>query len=332
MVLIVNKVNKMFVETTKSSQKSGLSVSLSFIQHYFQGSVKLVEVVNYDEAWSHILMHKPMAIIFESNQFQIAAMYQTRLKLEKLGHKCDIFFHTHSKYPFLTHEGHYISYVQEANKLGICSIFNNVDSFKCFNNSTNLYLPNLYHAEKPAIAYQKNESELHIGCHGSLRPMKNQIMQAFVALKVAKDLGKKLVFHINGTRDDGGGIHILTSLVNIFNANPYHELRLSKWFDHKEFLNECTKLDLGMQLSVSESFNTVTADYITAEIPVIVSQEISWVSPLSLCHATNFDYAVARCKDLILNKEDVIKANKIALKVHNDVAFDEWAKFINNYI
>jgi len=36
-------------------------------------------------------------------------------------------------------------------------------------------------------------------------------------------------------------------------------------------------MDLGMQLSFSESFNIVTADFISQYVPIIVSPTISWM-------------------------------------------------------
>jgi hypothetical protein len=42
-----------------------------------------------------------------------------------------------------------------------------------------------------------------------------------------------------------------------------------------------TEIDIGMQVSLTETFNVVCADYVTAGVPVVASKEVVWLSSLS---------------------------------------------------
>jgi len=46
-------------------------------------------------------------------------------------------------------------------------------------------------------------------------------------------------------------------------------------------------MDIGLQVSFSETFNIVAADLVNNNIPVVVSDEISWVSPLFYAKTTS---------------------------------------------
>lgn len=121
--------------------------------------------------------------------------------------------------------------------------------------------------------------DLNIGCFGALRPLKNQLIQGMAALQFASSLGRKVNFHINisaSNREDS----ILRNLDALFDAQQaIGSLVKHHWTDHPTFIKLVHDMDLSMQVSMSESFNIVSADSIQAGVPLVVSKEIGWAAP-----------------------------------------------------
>ena len=59
-----------------------------------------------------------------------------------------------------------------------------------------------------------------------------------------------------------------------------HRLIMQQWTPQDQFLNICSKIDIGMQVSFSETFNIVSADLISQGVPIVGSREIPWLSRL----------------------------------------------------
>jgi hypothetical protein len=146
-----------------------------------------------------------------------------------------------------------------------------------------VYLPNYYPADKrhDKKGEKRNKDELHVGCFGAIRPLKNQLTQAMAAIKYAEDTGRKLVYHINGNRVEGNGDPIIKNIRKLFeHSTNGFELVEHAWQPHKSFLEVLKNVDIGLQVSYTESFNIVSADLVTMDVPVVVSDEISWVNRL----------------------------------------------------
>jgi hypothetical protein len=58
-----------------------------------------------------------------------------------------------------------------------------------------------------------------------------------------------------------------------------HELVEHPWVAHRQLLELLRTMDIGLQVSFSETFNIVAADYAVAGLPIVVSPEISWATP-----------------------------------------------------
>lgn len=92
-------------------------------------------------------------------------------------------------------------------------------------------------------------------------------------------------------------------------------------------------MDMGMQVSMSETFNIVAADFVANEIPIVVSEEITFVDA---------KYQVTNPKDVseIITRmymaEDwdntVTDTNKTLLIQHSLYAQDVWFTFLNEMI
>jgi hypothetical protein len=121
---------------------------------------------------------------------------------------------------------------------------------------------------------------VNVGCFGAIRPLKNHLNQAVAAILFAQDLGINLNFHINSTRIEQNSSAILKNMRAVFNKMPSQfKLVEHAWMERPEFLALVEQMDIGMQVSFSETFNIVTADFVVNSKPVVVSPEITWVHP-----------------------------------------------------
>jgi hypothetical protein len=190
----------------------------------------------------------------------------------------------HSKTPFLAHEGMAINWIAQYLKLSpnLSVSGNNYDFVreieKLFLSPMGKmhYLPNIYNLppfESPAK--REPDGLLKVACFGAVRPMKNHLQQAVAAHLLASELKLQLEFHIN-ERTEQGGSEVLKNLQALFAATG-QKLVTHPWYNHSEFIKVVRTMDIGTQVSMSESFNIVTADFISQNIPIIVSYEMEWM-------------------------------------------------------
>lgn len=141
-------------------------------------------------------------------------------------------------------------------------------------------LPNYYNigVQKPFTRIDRVTDEIHIGCFGAVRPLKNQLIQAIAAIRYANIKDKTLYFHINSSRVEGNGQPVLKNLQKLFKDSIRHKLVEHTWMPHSDFLNLISRMDMGMQVSFTESFNIVAADFVASGKPLVVSSEIDWVA------------------------------------------------------
>lgn len=142
-----------------------------------------------------------------------------------------------------------------------------------------VYLPNYYPVDNIVFPRpRKDKSTFNIGCFGAVRPLKNHLIQAVAALKFAEKRKTKLRFHINVGRVEQKGDPILHNLVGLFNnlSEKGHELVMHQWMSHDKFTQVVRQMDIGMQVSFTETFNIVTADLVTNGVPVVLTKEMPW--------------------------------------------------------
>jgi hypothetical protein len=183
--------------------------------------------------------------------------------------------------PFLAIEGISIEWIKGYVKQGVKLIANSKESYEALLNvvptESLVFLPNVY-LSKPRRRHLWLESDsIHIACYGAIRPLKNHLLQAMAAIQFANELGKKLCFYVNASRVELGGQLVLTNLRALFKDNPNAFLIESDWMEPEVLLDSLSTMDIGMQVSLSETFNVVCADYVTAGIPVVASKEIKWL-------------------------------------------------------
>ena len=117
------------------------------------------------------------------------------------------------------------------------------------------------------------------------------MIQAIAAVRFANEIGKKLNFHVNVSRVEMNGEPVMSNLRSLFqHLYPKgHRLVLNIWTPRDEFLGLCGKMDIGLQVSFSETFNIVGADIIGEGVPLVGSIEIPWFDPTYAARAQYSD-------------------------------------------
>jgi hypothetical protein len=247
----------------------------------------------------------------------------------------------HSKIPFLANEGNAIHWLREYNKLSCVyptlHIASNseevVDTFKCDYNIDMSYFPNIYHPDDYTFSDKFDSTHEHgtphhkdildIGCFGAIRPMKNHLNQAMAAIAFGNKINKKIHFHINSDRCEQKGDNVLKNLIYTF-KDTQHKLIFNPWMEHKDFIEMVKKMDFGLQVSLSETFNIVAADFVWNNIPLIGSDEILWLdrrykanpnSVESIVDKMSFAYLGKRHNIQKINRENLEKYNKKSIKI-----------------
>lgn len=324
--------------------KSGLNNSAFFLADGLNRYLKIIthftSCIDANSIDKEIHDFKPSHVILE-------AIWVTPDKLCEIQmlHRQVIFVvRVHSKVTFLAYEGSAIEFIR-----GLVCVpntyigFNSdetAEDFKVILNPHKLaWLPNIYkHVEQDKISifnqvlnflkpkkHTGGYYEFNVACFGAIRPMKDILLQAFAALKYCEDQKLKLMFHVNTGRIEQRGDSVLKNLRSLFKGTR-HELVEHDWLDHNEFLKLIKDIDLGMQVSLNESFNVVTADYVFNYKPIVVSEEISWVS--NLCKCENDTTSIVNAIERVIDNKHLLKENLQLLKHFNEHSIKEWSRFL----
>lgn len=246
----------------------------------------------------------------------------------------------HSKAPFLSMEGMAFLWLNQYKKLQSehphnFSIACNNEQFneelnRCINIHS-IYLPNIYDTGIGPSVVQPTNTTLDIGCFGAIRPLKNMLIQAMAAKVFADEKGKHLRFHVNAGRTEQLGDNTLKNMQNLF-AGSSHELVEHVWYDHKTFVTEIVpQMDIGMQVSLSESFNIVAADFADRHVPMVVSPEIGWMPSWTKADPTSMDSIVRTLRFVSLaSYVKLEQMNTVYLASYNRSASRKWLDFVDN--
>jgi hypothetical protein len=297
----------------KYCMSSGLRNSASFVVEMLNENgieAKLVEVVDNNCIDREVTEYRPTHVIIEAfwvvpEKFGV---------LSKLHPKVQWIIRNHSELPFLANEGIAIDWSLEYLKYKNVSIAPN--SYKTYLDTVEMvaatysplqaelrimYLPNYYKIKKPIRRDFKKSDTLNIGCFGAVRPLKNHLLQAVAAVEYARKYSKKLKFHINVARIEDNGNNPLKNIRSFFKHLPSNQYELVEhgWLEHDDFLKLVTKMDIGLQASFTESFNIVSADFVSQGVPIVVSEEIEWIP-------SQFYAKHTRGKDIVETMEKVL--------------------------
>lgn len=247
----------------------------------------------------------------------------------------------HSEVPFLATEGIAMSWIAEYLALGITVAPNSersCDLLKAYcialgyDSNLIVYLPNCYPVNfQPLLSAELDTSTknvIDVACFGAYRPMKNHLQQALLAMRYAQTIGKKLRFHVNDRRDNGGQ-GPFNNVKGMFDHLPASQFELVQhsWEDRDTFLQSLKACDFLMQVSLSETFNIVAADAVYVGRPVIASDEISWIHPLYV-DPTDHENADTVINTLLSAKAFFINSNRSRLRAFAKKSRSIWTQFI----
>lgn len=310
---------------------SGLYWSAKFVADMLARTgveTKLVQVVDNNDIDREVAKFRPDIVIIE-------ALWVVPEKFDVLKHlhpQVKWVVRLHSDMPFLANEGIAISWIRGYSDRGITIAVNDRRMFTDVEGIIEtevVYLPNFYPVRNRIheIRCKDEDDVLRVACFGAIRPLKNQLIQAVAAIRFAESINKKLDFHINGTRVETGGVVVLENLRALFAGTP-HELVEHDWMHHDRFLDILSLMDIGMQVSLSETFSIVSADLVSVGVPIVVSPEVGWASLVSKVKPTDSRDIVAGLEFAYAMPALNVAANRRALKNSSEKAVKEWKEFL----
>jgi len=329
------------------TSKAGLSNSANFLKRILEKYVnlhcELKLCVDSNSVNKEISLFRPDICIIEAIWIPPYKMKE----LSKLWPSVTFVARVHSKIPFLANEGIAIGWIKEYNQIeNVMVSFNNLATNEDFRGIgiEPVYLPNLYPTirnfngtkyffksikEKVCKLFGCSTSKtvVNIGCFGAIRPLKNQLSQAFAAITYADKNDKILHYHINGTRIEQRGENVLKNLRELF-KDTRHKLVEHKWMEHHEFLKIIHQMDLGLQVSYTESFNIVTADFVHCEKPIIVGHDTDWMYCGSKVDANNIPMMVEKIENVMKNPSKYILRNYTSFEKYYRKSLRIWRWFL----
>jgi glycosyltransferase involved in cell wall biosynthesis len=241
----------------------------------------------------------------------------------------------HSETPFISGEGNAIDWIFKYSKYRNIVISANsermCDELSNITGKDIVYLPNYYSLPCVEYDYPIKRDTIDIGCFGAIRPFKNHLLQAMAAIKFADDKGLRLRFHINVNRIEGKGEPVLKNIRGLFENRADHELVEHYWSSHAEFIELIKTIDIGMQVSFSETFNIVAADFVSNGKPIVVSKEINWASRISYADPTSFNSMVCALKRVWMLRHIYAQIlNEFGLARYNKKSEKIWLNYLAN--
>lgn len=347
-VLFILKLRQSYGETGNHTLKSaGLFNSAMFVKNELLGNgydAKLVQVEDNNAIDREVTLFKPDIVIIEA-LWVVPEKFDV---LKRLHPKVKWVVRLHSELPFLANEGVAFEWINKYVRQENVWVSANSDNaytdlrkyFKeCDLHNKILYLPNYFpvstkRVTTPSELWDVGET-INIGCFGAVRPMKNHLLQAAAAIQFADEKGLRLRFHINAGRVEQRGENTVKNLQGLFaGTDGRHELVEHGWLDRDEYLKLVDTMDLGLQVSFSESFNIVSADFVERDIPIVTSKEVHWMPSFFTAHPTSTDSIVRAMKRVLfydrhfiwldLQRKALTKYAKHAIFSWNRTLFNLW--------
>jgi glycosyltransferase involved in cell wall biosynthesis len=242
----------------------------------------------------------------------------------------------HSEFPFLAGEGVAVQWIKEYAE--IAQVYVGANSERFYEDVSTIipeekvvYLPNYYIVppllEKPAVT----SKVFVIGCFGAIRHLKNQLIQAVAAVEFAKRIGGPIEFHINTGRVEGfSSENILKNIRAVFSGTD-NILVEHGWLSPDDFNHLLRTMNIGMQVSLSETFNLVAADLVAQNVPVVASKEISWLSGLAQTQENTVENIVDTMMTVWKWRYFISKLNTLGLNTFNNDSATVWKNFLTTF-
>lgn len=281
-VLFILKKRESYWGFAQYGKSSGLYWSATFVHEMLKHNgvrSHLVEVTDNNDIDREVTNYRPTIVIIEA-LWVVPEKFDV---LKKLHPNVKWVVRLHSNLPFLAHEGIALDWIFGYAIRDVRIAVNDSrlydDLVALWGPNIIIFLPNYYPVQKTPYT-KSHHHALHIGCYGAIRPLKNQLQQAISAIRFADEIGKTLFFHVNSTRIETGGDPVLRNIKALFESTEHHLVE-DAWMSHHEFLEKLRHIDIGMQVSLSETFSIVAADMVSTGVPIVTSSEIKWSSYIS---------------------------------------------------
>lgn len=284
-----------------------------------------------------VTQHRPTHVIIEAlwvvpTKFDI---------LQKLHPTVKWILRMHSETPFIANEGIAMDWLFEYTNyrnlyIGINAprFLNEIQAIARIKNEWSeeelndriFYMPNFYPASFKTKTLDQTRDTIDIACFGAIRPLKNHLVQAIAAIRFADKLGKRLRFHVNSGRIEMKGQPVVHNLQALFQHMHEcgHEMVAHEWMPHDEFLQVCATIDIGLQVSFSETFNIVGADLISEGIPVVGSTEIPWAATSFCADPTNSDDIVGKLERTWSMSNHCVRENQLNIDKYSKKTQEIW--------
>lgn len=343
-ILFICKRREDYSQVVHSAEglQTGLYNSITFmVNHLAEKNIesKSVVVIDNNDIDREIAKYKPTHVIIEA----LWVVPSKFAELCALHPNVQWIIRLHSETPFLASEGMAWDWLGDYVKFPNIKIACNSPRMlfdtraflkvatgwdKATTDDRVIYLPNSYPFNFKIKYIDYSKDTIDIGCFGAVRPLKNTMIQAIAAVNFANQIHKKLRFHINA-RVELQGDPIVRNLKSMFQhlADSGPELVFHKWTPHQEFLNTCSKMDIGLQVSFTETFNIVGADIISQGVPLVTSSDLPWAH--KNCFADPTD-ALSISKKLIeayYHPKDNVLLNQDSLKKYCQNSIKEWVNY-----
>jgi hypothetical protein len=300
--------------------------------------VKVVTVIDYNGIDKEVYNYKPDIVIIE-------ALWVTGTKIKELSElprykNIKWIIRVHSDMSFLCTETMALTYINDyiaLNNPNVIVSLNNKEFIENLSITLNyifLYLPNIISILDDSTYIKSTDNTvINIGCFGALRILKNQCFQALCSINAAEKLKKKLKFHITSDADydPNNSNPILKNLVELF-KNTKHELVIHKWMPNDQFSELIKTMDIGIQISYTESFNIVAANFVNNNKIIVVSEDIDWMPGYLKVSPTNYDEVINKIIFAYKYKDNrLVKIPMILnLASYNKTAKSIWTKFLKS--
>jgi hypothetical protein len=301
---------------------------------------KLAVVPDNNAIDREVSLYKPTHVIIEA----LWVVPQKFSVLQKLHPDVTWIIRLHSEMPFMAGEGMAMDWLGDYSKFKNIVIGVNaprmlretrlyLQHLNGWDNKTTedkvIYMPNFYPQEYKTKKFNKDKDTIDIGCFGAVRPLKNHLLQAFGAIEFADSIGKKLRFHINAGRIEMQGGPVVNNLMGLFQqiSDRGHQMINHQWRDRDGFLELCAEMDIGLQVSFSETFNIVGADIISQGVPIVASNEIPWAVSGFTADPTNSADIADKLKFAYNWPKLNVKTNQWSLEHYTNQSAQTWNKY-----
>jgi hypothetical protein len=330
-VLFILKKRTLYSQNTYSTVNSGLYNSANFVNEMLIGNgIKcgLIDVDNYNQIDKYVTLHRPKIVIIEA-LWVVAAKFG---ELQKRHPNVIWVIRIHSEVPFIANEGIAIKWMKEYMAYDNVILSANSRAFKRslepILGKDILYLPNYYPDIKKVNTKCVDDNFINVGLFGAIRPMKNSLTQAIAAMIYADKTNKILNLHINTARVEQNGDSALKNVRELFEGTK-HNLVEHDWLNHSDFIKVVATMDIGLQVSLSETYNIVTADCISQCVPVVTSKEIPFVNIFNIVRETKDAIEISDNIGFALRFKKIFTfMNKILLKFNSCTSERIWMGYI----